>query len=96
MAKEVGINRKRYYRPDETLPLGQTLVLGLQHAVAMFGATVLMPLLMGLDPNLAILVSGIGTLLFFFITGGRVPSYLGSSAAFVGVVIAVTGFSGQG
>ncbi len=50
--------------PDETLPLGQTFVLGLQHAVAMFGATVLMPLLMGLDPNLAILVSGIGTLLF--------------------------------
>jgi len=62
----------------------------------MFGATVLMPLLMGLDPNLAILVSGIGTLLFFVITGGRVPSYLGSSAAFVGVVIAVTGFNGQG
>ena len=82
--------------PDETLPLGQTLVLGLQHAVAMFGATVLMPLLMGLDANLAVLLSGIGTLLFFFITGGRVPSYLGSSAAFVGVVIAVTGFTGQG
>ncbi len=82
--------------PDETLPLGQTLIVGLQHAVAMFGATVLMPLLMGLDTNLAILVSGIGTLLFFVITGGRVPSYLGSSAAFVGVVIAVTGFNGQG
>lgn len=82
--------------PDETLPFGQTAILGLQHAVAMFGATVLMPLLMGLDPNLAILVSGIGTLLFFVITGGRVPSYLGSSAAFVGVVIAVTGFNGQG
>ncbi|WP_338464484.1 pyrimidine utilization transport protein G [Franconibacter daqui] len=82
--------------PDETLPLGQTMVMGVQHAVAMFGATVLMPLLMGLDPNLAILLSGIGTLLFFLVTGGRVPSYLGSSAAFVGVVIAVTGFSGQG
>ncbi|MDF7648040.1 pyrimidine utilization transport protein G [Pantoea sp. Acro-805] len=82
--------------PDETLPFGQTFVLGLQHAVAMFGATVLMPLLMGLDPNLAILVSGIGTLLFFVVTGGRVPSYLGSSAAFVGVIIAVTGFNGQG
>jgi len=82
--------------PDETLPLGQTVVMGVQHAVAMFGATVLMPLLMGLDPNLAILLSGIGTLLFFLVTGGRVPSYLGSSAAFVGVVIAVTGFSGQG
>ncbi|MBP2170676.1 putative pyrimidine permease RutG [Erwinia toletana] len=82
--------------PDETLPAGQTIIMGLQHAVAMFGATVLMPLLMGLDPNLSILMSGIGTLLFFLITGGRVPSYLGSSAAFVGVVIAVTGFNGQG
>lgn len=82
--------------PDATLPLGQTMIMGLQHAVAMFGATVLMPLLMGLDPNLSILMSGIGTLLFFLITGGRVPSYLGSSASFVGVVIAVTGFNGQG
>ena len=82
--------------PDERLPLGQTMVMGVQHAVAMFGATVLMPILMGLDPNLSILMSGIGTLLFFFITGGRVPSYLGSSAAFVGVVIAATGFNGQG
>lgn len=82
--------------PDETLPAGQTIIMGLQHAVAMFGATVLMPLLMGLDPNLSILMSGIGTLLFFLITGGRVPSYLGSSAAFVGVVIAVTSFNGQG
>ncbi|ORM74924.1 pyrimidine utilization transport protein G [Pantoea wallisii] len=94
--KKSAMNDDGLIAPDETLPAGQTLILGLQHAVAMFGATVLMPLLMGLDPNLAILVSGIGTLLFFIITGGRVPSYLGSSAAFVGVVIAVTGFSGQG
>ena len=82
--------------PDERLPLVPTVVMGVQHAVAMFGATVLMPILMGLDPNLSILMSGVGTLLFFFITGGRVPSYLGSSAAFVGVVIAATGFNGQG
>ncbi|VFS56619.1 Putative pyrimidine permease RutG [Raoultella planticola] len=82
--------------PDERLSVGQTMVMGVQHAVAMFGATVLMPILMGLDPNLAILLSGIGTLLFFLVTGGRVPSYLGSSAAFIGVVIAVTGFNGQG
>ena len=82
--------------PDERLSAGQTLVMGVQHAVAMFGATVLMPLLMGLDPYLSILMSGVGTLLFFVVTGGRVPSYLGSSAAFVGVVIAITGFNGQG
>ena len=82
--------------PDERLPLAQTLVMGLQHAVAMFGATVLMPLLMGFDANLAILMSGVGTLLFFLVVGGRVPSYLGSSAAFVGLVITLTGYSGQG
>lgn len=82
--------------PDERLPLAQTLVMGLQHAVAMFGATVLMPLLMGFDANLAMLMSGIGTLLFFLVVGGRVPSYLGSSAAFVGLVITLTGYSGQG
>lgn len=82
--------------PDERLPLGQTIIMGLQHTVAMFGATVLMPLLMGFDANIAILMSGIGTLLFFVIVGGRVPSYLGSSAAFVGLVIAVTGYSGHG
>ncbi len=52
--------------PDERLPFAQTAVMGVQHAVAMFGATVLMPILMGLDPNLSILMSGIGTLLFFF------------------------------
>jgi putative pyrimidine permease RutG len=62
----------------------------------MFGATVLAPILMGFDPNVAILMSGIGTLIFFFIVGGQVPSYLGSSFAFIGVVIAATGYAGQG
>ncbi|MGD9943830.1 MAG: solute carrier family 23 protein [Burkholderiaceae bacterium] len=82
--------------PDERLPWPQTLALGLQHLVAMFGATVLAPLLMGFDPNVAILMSGVGTLLFFLVVGGRVPSYLGSSFAFIGVVIAATGYAGQG
>ncbi|WP_420472657.1 solute carrier family 23 protein [Noviherbaspirillum sp. ST9] len=81
---------------DERLPWPQTIAMGLQHVVAMFGATVLAPLLMGFDPNLAIFMSGIGTLLFFVFVGGRVPSYLGSSFAFIGLVILVTGYSGQG
>lgn len=96
LAVKIDRYRERRGRADERLPFAQTAIMGVQHAVAMFGATVLMPILMGLDPNLSILMSGIGTLLFFFITGGRVPSYLGSSAAFVGVVIAATGFNGQG
>ena len=81
---------------NEYLPPAQSVVLGIQHAFAMFGATVLAPFLMGFDPNLAILMSGICTILFFFITGGRVPSYLGSSFAFIGVVIAATGYAASG
>ncbi|WP_420224729.1 solute carrier family 23 protein [Pigmentiphaga litoralis] len=82
--------------PDERLPWPQMGAMGLQHVVAMFGSTVLAPLLMGFDPNLAIFMSGIGTLLFFVIVGGRVPSYLGSSFAFIGLVIAVSGYAGPG
>ncbi|MCC6868732.1 MAG: pyrimidine utilization transport protein G, partial [Burkholderiales bacterium] len=82
--------------PDERLPWPQTTAMGLQHVVAMFGSTVLAPILMGFDPNLAIFMSGIGTLIFYLVTGGKVPSYLGSSFAFIGVVIAATGFGGQG
>ncbi|TFV91587.1 pyrimidine utilization transport protein G [Oxalobacteraceae bacterium OM1] len=81
---------------EERLPWPQTIAMGLQHVVAMFGATVLAPLLMGFDPNLAIFMSGIGTLLFFVFVGGRVPSYLGSSFAFIGLVITATGYAGQG
>jgi len=82
--------------PDERLPWPQTAAMGVQHLIAMFGATVLAPILMGFDPNVAILMSGVGTLIFFLLTGGKVPSYLGSSFAFIGVVIAATGYAGQG
>ena len=82
--------------PDERLPWPQTAAMGVQHVIAMFGATVLAPILMGFDPNVAILMSGIGTLIFFLMVGGRVPSYLGSSFAFIGVVIAATGYAGSG
>jgi len=68
--------------------------LGVQHVIAMFGATVLAPLLMGFDPNLAIFFSGIGTLIFMFLVRGRIPSYLGSSFAFIGPVIAAKSHGG--
>lgn len=77
--------------PDERLPWQQTTIMGVQHVIAMFGATVLAPILMGFDPNLAIFMSGIGTLIFYVVTGGKVPSYLGSSFAFIAVVGAATG-----
>lgn len=77
--------------PDERLPTGQTLIAGLQHVVAMFGSTALAPILMGFDPNVSILFSGFATIIFFIIVGGRVPSYLGSSFAFIGPVLVATG-----
>ncbi|GAA5233681.1 pyrimidine utilization transport protein G [Verticiella sediminum] len=86
----------RVIAPDERPPMGQSVAMGAQHVVAMFGSTVLAPLLMGFDPNVAVLMSGVGTLIFFLFVRGRVPSYLGSSFAFIGGVVAVTGYAGQG
>ncbi|MCV2421521.1 solute carrier family 23 protein [Paucibacter sp. DJ2R-2] len=94
--REVPAQDGQAVQTDERLPWPQTLAMGLQHVIAMFGATVLAPLLMGFDPNVAILMSGVGTLIFFLMVGGRVPSYLGSSFAFIGVVIAATGYTGAG
>jgi uracil-xanthine permease len=77
--------------PEDKIPFARLVPMGLQHVVAMFGATVLAPLLMGFNPQVALLFSGIGTLIFFAATGMKVPSYLGSSFAFIGPVLAVTG-----
>ena len=70
--------------PDERLSWGKTVGLGAQHVVAMFGATFVFPLIMGLNPQLAIMMSGIATICFLLIVQGKVPSYLGTSASFVG------------
>lgn len=75
--------------PDERLSWGKTLGLGAQHVVAMFGATFVFPLIMGLNPQLAIMMSGIATIAFLLIVQGKVPSYLGTSASFVGGVTAI-------
>ena len=76
-------------KPTERLTWGRTIGLGAQHVVAMFGATFVFPLLMGLNPQLAVMMSGVATLVFLFAVKHRVPSYLGSSASFVGVATAV-------
>lgn len=90
------LKREGLVLPEERLPAGPTLISGIQHIIAMFGSTVLAPLLTGFDPNVAIFFSGIATLIFFVITGGRVPSYLGSSFSFIGVIIAATAYAGSG
>lgn len=81
-------------RPDERLSWGRTAGLGIQHVVAMFGATFVFPVLMGLDPNLAIMMSGVATILFLLIVKGAVPSYLGTSASFVAAVAAIRAAGG--
>lgn len=72
------------------------MVLGLQHVLAMFGATVLVPFLTGLNPSIALLTAGVGTLLFHFCTKGIVPVFLGSSFAFIGAISLVLKNDGVG
>ena len=74
---------------DEKLPLLQTLPLSFQHLTAMFGATILVPILFGVDPAIALLMNGIGTILYSYITKGKIPMYLGSSFAFISPVLLV-------
>lgn len=70
----------------------QTFILAAQHMMAMFGGTILVPLLAGFNTNTSLLFSGVGTIIFFIITGGKVPSYLGSSFSFLGVILSATGY----
>jgi uracil permease len=72
------------------------LLLGIQHVFAMFGATVLMPALTGMDPSVALLAAGLGTFIFHGVTKGMVPVFLGSSFAFIGAIKAVAGEDGSG
>lgn len=76
---------------DERLPLLKSLPLGLQHLFAMFGSTVLVPVLFGINPATILLMNGIGTLIYIFITKGKIPAYLGSSFAFISPVFVVLG-----
>ncbi|ALE04255.1 nitrate reductase (plasmid) [Arthrobacter sp. ERGS1:01] len=82
------IKRGEVVRPDERLSWPRTIGIGLQHVVAMFGATFLVPILTGMPPATTLFFSGIGTLLFLVLTRGKVPSYLGSSFAFIAPILA--------
>jgi uracil permease len=76
---------------EERVPLLQALPLSLQHLFAMFGATVLVPFLVGLDTSVTLFTSGVGTLLYILITKGKIPAYLGSSFAFITALTALLG-----
>ncbi|NIL74851.1 MULTISPECIES: solute carrier family 23 protein [Rhodococcus] len=75
--------------PGERLSWGRTIGLGGQHVVSMFGATFVFPIIMGLNPQLAVMMSGFCTIFFLLVVKGRIPSYLGTSAAFVGGIAAI-------
>jgi uracil-xanthine permease len=80
----------------DPMPVWKYFALGGQHVLAMAGGTILGPLLMGFDPNVAVFCSGAATILFFMILKGRIPSYLGSSFSFIAAVAAATAYSGNG
>lgn len=86
---------KRIIQVDERVPLGLLIPLSIQHVFAMFGASVLVPMLFGIHSGIVLFMNGIGTLLFILLTKGRAPAYLGSSFAFLapaGIVITELGF----
>lgn len=85
---------QRVIQVDERPPLSQSWPLSLQHLFAMFGSTVLVPVLFHVDPATILLLNGIGTLLYIFITKGKIPAYLGSSFAFISPVTIVLGTKG--
>lgn len=91
--------KQREIQVDERLPLLQSLPLSFQHLFAMFGSTVLVPLIFGINPAIVLLMNGVGTLIYLLITKGKIPAYLGSSFAFlapVGFVLSSYGQDGEG
>ncbi len=90
------MDNKRIIQVEEKVPLKLLVPLSIQHMFAMFGASVLVPFVFGINPAVVLFMNGVGTLLFILITKGRAPAYLGSSFAFLapaGVVIAKWGYS---
>lgn len=89
------MDQKRIIQVEEKLPAVQLIPLSIQHVFAMFGASVLVPILFGISSDIVLFMNGIGTLLFILLTKGKAPAYLGSSFAFLapaGIVIAEMGF----
>ena len=90
------MENKRIIQVDEKVPFKMLVPLSIQHMFAMFGASVLVPFLFGINPAVVLFMNGLGTLLFILITKGRAPAYLGSSFAFLapaGIVISKWGYS---
>lgn len=85
----------RIIQVREKVPLGKGIPLSLQHMFAMFGASVLVPMVFGINPGIVLLMNGVGTLIFILITKGKAPAYLGSSFAFLAPVALIIGNQGS-
>ena len=89
------MNEKRIIQVEEKVPVKMLIPLSIQHMFAMFGASVLVPFIFGINPAVVLFMNGLGTLLFIWITKGKAPAYLGSSFAFLapaGIVISQWGY----
>ena len=89
------MNEKRIIQVEEKVPVKMLIPLSIQHMFAMFGASVLVPFIFGINPAIVLFMNGLGTLLFIAITKGKAPAYLGSSFAFLapaGIVISQWGY----
>lgn len=87
---------KNFVDVDEKLPIKKTIPLSFQHLFAMFGATILVPILLNVDPSIALLINGVGTIIYTLLTKGKIPAYLGSSFAFIApslIIIKLSGFA---
>lgn len=80
----------RVVQVEEKLPFLKTLPLSLQHLFAMVGATILVPILVGLSPTVALFTSGVGTIIYILVTNNKVPAYLGSSFAYINPIITLS------
>jgi len=88
--KEKALKMNRVVQVEEKLPFLKTLPLSLQHLFAMVGATILVPILVGLSPTVALFTSGVGTIIYILVTKNKIPAYLGSSFAFINPIITVS------
>ena len=88
--------KRQIIQIQEKVPLSKGIPLSIQHTFAMFSASVLVPYILGISPSIALLMNGIGTLIFIFVTKGGAPAYLGSSFAFISPALIVISQPGLG
>jgi len=95
MSKQAVVEKHQPIRDGDHIPTGKKLILGLQHTFTMFGATVLVPLITGIDISVTLFMAGVGTLFFHLLTKKKIPVFLGSSFAFIAPMLMVSEMYGS-